>query len=122
MTISATSIGQRVVIQVSDTFLFTVPRAANNGHDDESLSEELILHYRLGHISDRKMAYMASQESYQKHELVIRNPNDRVRTQQFCDCCNMVKAHKIRSTKEVIRKLSLLGQDWHADLIGKQRH
>jgi hypothetical protein len=33
----------------------------------------------------------------------------------------MVKSNRIRSSKEGIRDLSLLGQGWHADSLGKQR-
>jgi hypothetical protein len=78
-------------------------------------------HHRLGHINDRKLAYMSQQRRYRERGIKLpESQANRVHLEEYCDCCNKAKGHKVRSTKEVDKDHSEAGMDWHVDVLGRQ--
>jgi hypothetical protein len=128
MYISSTLSGASAVISVDNSFLFQIPKVLFQRAQINVMltclsadSKQSLWHYRLGHIADRKLAFMLRQPHYQARGLVIKNPESIIRMQQYCDCCEEVKGRKIRSTITVDREASKLGMDWHVDLLGKHQ-
>ena len=120
--------GETSSVLVNDRNLFPIPETLFqspkiNVHmtclSADSLSS--LWHHRLGHLNDRKLAYMGQQKKYRDRGLKFpESQAKRVHLEEYCDCCNRAKGHKVRSTKEVDKDNSEVGVDWHVDVLGRQ--
>jgi len=127
MYIFASRSGERATVQVSNNKLFLLPETLFRQPVVSIMMTCLaadslvsLWHHRLAHLGDRKLAFMAQQEEYRKRGIIL-PPSQlaRVRLAQYCDCCNLAKAHKHRSTRIIPLESSLPGTEWSVDLMGK---
>ena len=132
MDIYAERSGRSASIKLDYSFLFPIPETLFQPVEINAMITSLsqnsiksLWHHRLGHINDRKLAYMGCQECYQKRGLIlsknnIKNSSEiRVLEEEYCDCCALVKGHKVRSHKVIDHSESEIGLDWHVDVSGK---
>ena len=120
--------GETSSVLVNDRYLFELPetlfQAPKINVMMTCLSADSLVslwHHRLGHIADKKLAYMARKEEYRARGLVLpESQANRVHLEEFCDCCMVSKGHKVRSHRQVDKDESEVGRDWHVDLLGRQ--
>ena len=128
MHLYSTLSGQRAVVQANNSFLFPLPTSLFRKTAITVMLTDIgpsdlhsLWHFRLGHIADRKLHFMATNERYTNRGLIMRGyAGRRIRVSENCDCCQESKAQKRRSTSAVPREASEIGANWHVDLLGKQ--